>query len=174
MNSYFKHLTNLPVLPDKYIQEGLNANFELVQRPNLFWCPSSFEETDFFKLLQERYKKCFVKYYLTHKNSYYDWHIDMNRGTGINWVIKTNPKAATFYRDPILSALPGGGLSPRFYNLTEVDYKLHNPTLLNTKFEHSVINNYPEERIIMSLSIMNNTQFDDVVHFLSQLEIESY
>ena len=62
MNSYFKHLTNLPVLPDKYIQEGLNANFELVQRPNLFWCPSSFEETDFFKLLVYIHKLILIKF----------------------------------------------------------------------------------------------------------------
>lgn len=174
MQTYFKHLTNLPVLPDKYIQEGLNANFELVRRPNLFWSRSSFEETDFFKLLQERYKHCMAKYYLTHKNSYYDWHTDMKRGVGINWVIKTNTKAGTYYRDPVLTALPGDGISPKFYNLTEVDYKLHNPTLLNTKFEHCVVNNYPEERIILSLSIFNDTKFDDAVDFLSQLEIDSY
>jgi hypothetical protein len=108
-----------------------------------------------------------AEYYLTHKNSYYDWHIDKNRSVGINWLIKTNPKASTYYRDPILP-------DSKFYNLTEVDYKLHNPTLFNTEFEHCVINNYPEERIILSLSIFNDAKFDDVVDFLSQLEIDSY
>ena len=174
MTIYFKHLTNLPPLPKKYIQEGLNSKFEFIRRPNLFWSPSSFEETNFFKMLKGRYGVCLVKYYQNPKNSLYDWHTDMTRCVGINWPIKTNAKASAYYREPIKGAERGDGLSPIFYHLTEVDYKIYNPTLLNTTLEHCVVNNYPEDRIIMSLTILNDAKFDEVSNFLSTLQPEFY
>ena len=174
MQPYFKHLTNLPVLPDKYILEGLYSKFELIKRPNLLRGVSSFEETSFFKLLKDRYEICYVSYCQSPANSCYNWHIDLNRNVGINWVIKTNTKAGTYYKEPIEEFNPGEGVNPLFHKLIEVDYKLYNPMLLNTGLEHCVINNYSETRIIMTLSILNNAKFAEVSDFLSKLNIESY
>jgi hypothetical protein len=174
MTTYFKHLTNLPPLPKKYIQEGINSKFEFIRRPNLLWSTTSFDETNFYKLLKNQYGDCLVKYYQNPKNSLYDWHTDMTRCVTINWPIKTNVKASTYYRKPMQEMDRGSDMRPLFYHLTEIDYKIYRPTLLNTTFEHCVVNNYTEDRIIMSLTVLNNAKFDEVSNFLSTLQTEFY
>jgi hypothetical protein len=55
------------------------------------------------------------------------------------------------------------------YNLTEVLYNGHKPTLLNTKQEHCVINNSDDGRVILSLTIFDTT-YDEALLFLKQLD----
>ena len=83
-------------------------------------------------------------------NSYYDWHTDIGRQCSLNWLIKTNDKALTLYRQHI--SAPEGNKSI-MYDIQTVEYALYKPTLLDTTKEHCVINPSSEERIIFSLSI---------------------
>jgi hypothetical protein len=172
MEKYFYHL-DLPPIDDYFIQEAENADFKLTQAPSLYRADCSFNQTPFFKLLNDRFGQCYTKYYLNPPNSFYDWHIDRNRYCTINWVVKTNKEARTFYREPIPEAILPNGNSVMFH-LTEVDYKGLKPTLLNATYQHCVANNYNEKRIILTLSLFKPTRYEEVLEFLKPLNIRNY
>jgi len=169
MDKYFYHL-DLPPLPNFFINEGITGDYAVTLRPNLYWCKSSFFTSDFFKLLQKEFgeENCSVKYYVNPPNSYYDWHKDLKRGFGINWVVKTNPHALTLYREP----MPLGD-EKFMYNITEIDYRGFAPTIINGKVEHCVINNFNDTRYIMSLSVVG-TPYEDALPFFKNLKIDKY
>jgi hypothetical protein len=166
-NKFFTHLNNLPVLPANIIQEGLNCNFRLVSEPSrLYVGKTSFNETNFYKQLQNTFKEVGTSYRYTPANSIYDWHIDNKRVCAILWPIKNNSSAATFYRG-------SKSIKNIFYDLTEVDYTLYKPTLLNTTYEHCVINNYNEPRIVLSVSLFD-ISYEDAIPLLQNINCEHY
>jgi hypothetical protein len=170
--SYFQHL-DLPELPQKYIDEGLNADYRIINSPRLFWADCSFSETEFFKKVNAKFGNCYVKYYLNPPSSYYDWHVDMNRFCTINWVVKSNPEARTFYREPI-QELVSPDKDPIFFHLTELKYQGRKPTLLNATIKHCVANNWPETRIILSMSLFKPTTYEQALEFLQTIKIDEY
>ena len=92
--------------------------------------------------------------------------MDKGRRCAINWVIKTNPKALTLFRD--------NAEWQAIHKIEEVDYIMYKPTLINTMHRHCVINCYPEERIILSVSVNERYSFDEVKEFLQSLDIKEY
>jgi hypothetical protein len=172
MSKYFYHL-DLPPMEKYFIQEAESADFKLTSYPNLYTAESSFHTMPFFKLLDKQFGQCYVKYYLNPPNSFYDWHVDMNRYCVINWVVKTNKEARTFFREPIEEAKIEGR-DPIMFHLTEVDYCGTKPTLLDATYQHCVANNYNEQRIILSMSLYKPTTYAEVLDFLKPLKIQNY
>jgi hypothetical protein len=168
---YYYHL-DLPNLPEKYIIEGINAKYELNKFPRLYWANSTFNETNFFKQVNEKFGDCYVKYYLNPPDSFYDWHVDQNRYCTINWIVKTNKEASTLYREPIEGA--NEGRDPIFFHVNELKYRNHKPTLLNATHEHCVVNNFPDTRIILSMSLFKPTRYEDVIIFLQNMKCDEY
>jgi len=158
----FHHLNNLPVINARYVVEALHANYELSYKPNQIKASSSFNNNVLVKSIQNKFGKCGGVYIKNMPWSYYDWHTDIGRQCSINWVLKSSPTALTLFRNKIDAP---EGMRSIMYDITEIDYVMFKPTLLNTTHEHCVINASDHERIIFSLSI--NAPFNDVKEFLS-------
>ena len=169
----FCHLTQFPEMHLRYIKEALNAEYKVSYKPNQLSAPSSFNTDPFLHKLRLRWKGIYGTdltgrgvYIKNLPHSYYDWHTDIGRECSINWVLKTNPKAMTLYRDHIPA--PEGNNS-FMYDIEEIDYTLYKPTLLDTTKEHCIINSSNDERIIFSLSI--NAPFEQAKEFFSNVVV---
>jgi len=172
---YFYHLNNLPELPQHFVEQALvEENYQITLTPNLYESKIfGWYQTDFLKSLVSHFNtKCTAAFILNPPNSYYKWHTDWGRHCALNWLIKTNPKAGAFYKEPIPEAMPTDR-DPHYYNLIEVDYTLYKPTLLNTDLSHCVMNNYNDSRIIFTTNIFD-VSYADVLDFLKNLNISSY
>jgi hypothetical protein len=179
MSEKFFHISNVPILPDYIVREALESKYEINDYPNIIRAKAyQFEATDFFKNFSLAFGACNAHYLKFFPNSLYDWHIDRKRMCGINWVIKTNPKASTFFREPydhdfLYHNRVAKNERILFWNLEEVDYTLLKPTLMNTAVDHCVVNNYPEERIILTVNCKEGA-YNDVKAYLQSLTIDSY
>jgi hypothetical protein len=166
MEKYF-HRLDLPVLDDFFIQESLTAKFEIIATPSsLNRANSSFFRTNFSKLIDSTFGKCGSSFHKHPAHSLYDWHIDNKRECAVVWVIQTDPQATTLYREAVTN-------TRLMYNITEVDYTLYKPMLLNTKYEHCVINNSDTDRITLNMSIFN-TSYKQALEFFQNLKIKDY
>jgi hypothetical protein len=166
MSKFFHHL-DLPPLDNFFIQEALTSKFEIIKKPSaLNRADSSFFRTNFSKLIDTTFGKCGSSFHKHPANAIYDWHVDYNRSCALIWVIQTNPKATTLYRE----AIPDAKL---MYNITEVDYTIGKPTLLNTTYEHCVINNSNTDRITLNMSIFD-TSYEQALEFFQNLKIKDY
>ena len=164
---FHTQLYNLPALPAYVIQEALESTFIPKQQPyNYSAVATAMMDTVFYKDLVNVFGKVDCDYLQNKPNSLYDWHTDLNRTCAINWVIKTNPGALTLIRYEYSK--------PFFWNLEQVQYELYKPTVLNTGKFHCVINNYNDDRIILSMSIYSKNGYTDVVEYLQNLKIDNY
>jgi hypothetical protein len=163
LKNYHK-IINLPKLDDCFIQEALTNDYRLVLKPDSYRADATlFNNSNFAKLVTNQFDIVDAVYLKTNPMTLYDWHVDKNRTCSLNWVIKTNSKAMTLYRESVT------GL---YWNIDEVEYDLYKPTLLNTKVEHCVINNFPEDRIILSMSFWH--PYETVLSFLKDLSFTNY
>jgi hypothetical protein len=168
----FTPLLNLPPLPALYIKEGLGSTFNFSDPTKgetfVYTTPAIlFSKTEFVRSLREKFDKQIICRYLKNPpNSIYDWHTDAYRLTAINWIVKSNPDARVWYRSNNRHKL--------FWDLKEVVYQDHYPTLLDTKQEHSVFNNSNEDRIVLSVTIVNGPTYQEVLDFLTSLSITKY
>lgn len=167
MSDKFYQLINLPPLPKEIIADGLSDGFEYTVSPYAYAKRAAlFHETEFCKLLKHRFGTIGAKYLKNAPNSFYDWHTDKIRNCSLNWIIKASSGAKTFYRDKNHNKF--------FWNLEEVIYNVSCPTLLDTTQEHCVFNNSPDERTILSVSILDGQSYQDVLEFLQTLNISNY
>jgi hypothetical protein len=172
MSTKFSPLLNLPPLPKIYINEGLSStfNFSDLNKTEIavYTTPALlFSKSKFVELLENQFNTRIICRYLKNPpNSIYDWHTDIFRLTAINWIVKSNPNARVWYRSNNRHRL--------FWDLEEVVYQDHYPTLLDSKQEHSVFNNSAEERIILSVTIFNGPSYQELLNFLSALNINQY
>jgi len=179
MTDKFTHFPNLPCLPDDVIQEALTIEYTILEHPHIIRSTAhKFKETEFFRKFSLAFDDCNASYMKFFPNSFYDWHIDRGRKCGINWVIKTNPRSSAFFRSHYNSGvLYHNRVAQKapvlYWKLEEVDYTLYKPTLMNTDFEHCVVNNYPEERIILTLNSKDGT-YSDIKEWLQNLKIDQY
>jgi hypothetical protein len=179
MSNKFTHLPNLPELPEYLIQDALTSEYTVNDYPNVIRAKAyKFEATDFFKKFLLAVGSCNAHYLKNFPNSLYDWHIDRKRQCGINWVIKTNPKASTFFRthydhEFLYANRVAKNERILFWDIQEVDYTPLKPTLMNTTMEHCVVNNYPEDRIILTVNCKDSA-YHDVKAYLESLNIDSY
>lgn len=165
----FFQLRNLPALPDFLIDEAMADEpvYEYWQKPFVLTRISSlFQTTPLGQALVDKFGDIAARYYKTPSHSYYDWHLDGKRKCALNWLVKTNPEARTFYRDRRHNLL--------FWDLIEARYDLDHPTLIDTQREHCVYNNGDDERIILSVSIFNDHSYLDVLYFLAALPPMSF
>jgi hypothetical protein len=166
MNQFSYLLDNLPELTPEMLNEALTNEYWNTERP--FMCISgatTMRKTQFVQDLENNVGKvttCFLK---TAPNQLYDWHTDPTRGCAINWLVKSNPGALTLHR--------WNNNNRYYWDIEEVKYKLLKPTLFNVKQEHCVINNYCDERIILSISITDSS-YDEVLEYLKNLKIDQY
>jgi len=156
----FSHLHNITECPS--LEEALRSKYIVGYKPNQLKAPSSFNNSRIVATLQAKFGKCGGVFIKNDPWSLYDWHTDIGRQCSINWVLKTNSRATTLFRDHIPA--PEGHKSLT-YKITEVNYVVGKPTILDTTKEHCVINASDEERIIFSLSI--DASFNEVKEFLS-------
>jgi hypothetical protein len=160
-------IADFSILPDPMIQEALTGNYKKHQTPYSFAANANqMKASNFYKKLEDSFGEINVDYLKNEPNSLYDWHVDYNRSCSINWVIQTNPKAVTLFRT--------NHLKPFFWDIEEVQYELYKPTVLDTTKSHCVINNYFEERIILSLSIFKKNAYNEVVNYLQNLSPKDY
>jgi hypothetical protein len=164
----FKVLSNLPQFPEHCIREAYTAKYSQVYSPDQLRAFSSFNNTKFVKVMQEKFGVRGGLYMKNTPMSYYDWHVDMGRQCSLNWVIKNNAGKA-FYRENINPSIGSKSIT---FNLTQVKYILYKPTLLDVTKHHCVINDTEEERVIFSMSI--DAPFNDVSEYLSNLQIVDY
>jgi hypothetical protein len=156
----FSHLHNITECPS--LEEALRSKYIVGYKPNQLKAPSSFNNSRIVATLQAKFGKCGGVFIKNDPWSLYDWHTDIGRQCSLNWVLKANSRAVTLYRT--LIEAPEGHRSIT-YNITEVDYTIGKPTLMDTTKEHCVINATDEERIIFSLSL--DAPFNEVKEFLS-------
>lgn len=162
-------LYNLPQLPQVYMDEGINSNFNYTEsHGKTYACEAvSFSKTKFFSLLQEKFGETKARYLKNPPYSLYDWHTDRLRDCGIHWTVRTNPDASVWYRSNNRDKL--------FWDLEKAQYQDHYPSLFDTTAEHSVFNNSDQERIILSVTIYNGRpSYQTLLAFLQSLRIEEY
>ena len=164
----FAQLSNLPKFPEHNIREALAATYTQTYSPEQLRAFTSFNNTKFAQTLKGKFGVRGGLYMKNTPMSYYDWHIDMGRQCSLNWLIQ-NTEGKAFYRQNIN---PARGAKSITYSLTQVQYTLYKPTLLDVTKEHCVINDTDRERIIFSMSI--DAPFNDVLEYLSNLQIDSY
>jgi len=171
MDEKFFSFTNIPALTSDVIQEAFTTEYFLFKDPHVLRAKAdTFKKTNFYKKFSEHFGESHVGYLKNFPMMLYDWHIDIRRSCAINWVIKSGPRAATFHRDMynndcLTKDRLEKDIKPLFWNLTEVEYKQYFPTLVRTSIEHCVVNNDPEERIVLSLTPKNGS-YEEIKDFL--------
>jgi hypothetical protein len=166
------NLSHLPALPNNVIQEALSAKYSLnLPSQVLFSTAAEFINTEFTKKILEKFpnSNSHVQYRKNPPMSLYDWHTDVRRTCSLNWVIETNPGARTLFKFDSDNKL----LPRKLSSIEEIKYELHKPTLMRVWIPHCVINPYPEERIILSLSV-REASYDELKNYLMGLNITEY
>jgi len=175
-NKFFTNFPNLPDLPEHIIQEGLNAEFKLISSPSrLYVAQTTFGDTDYYKKLQNTLGYIETSFRYSPPMSCYDWHIDRRRTCGILWPLKNNSDSSTLFREvsknDVQDGTTEGAVNGKniFFDLIEADYITNRPTLLNTEYEHCVINKSKEPRIILAVSIFN-VSYEDAIKLLQNIK----
>lgn len=167
MKNYFHHLINFPKLDEVYIDDALKSTYTFHEYPVSYSAGSlRFKNTNFFKLMKLKFGANNPSFIKLNPWTLYNWHTDKERNCAINWVLKSNPKASTLYKDTLERK--------HIHDIVEVDYRLLYPTILDTTHPHCVINNSDEERIILSLSIDRNFDYVSVRNYLSNIKVVNY
>ena len=186
---FYHKLSHLPCLPQYVIDEALNAHYKANHSPNIIRSPAiAFNNTEFMANLRKTFPSLTILpgkfklpciYALFPANSVYDWHVDSGRYCGINWIIKTNPRALTLFRTRFDHPTDAskkikeydGQLS--YWKINELTYDLYQPTIIRTDVEHCVVNSYPEDRIVLTLSVFG-VSYEEVKDYLCNLNISEY
>ena len=164
---FFHHLSNLPKLPDFYTEDALSVEYEHIEYPLSYSANSEpFRKTKFYDVLFNKFGYADARYLKVPGKTVYSWHIDKGRKCAINWPIVNNTKAITIFRQ-----IP---TQDHIFGCEEVDYTNFRPTLLNTTYSHCVINPWPTERIILTVSVNKESSYEEVKSFLETLTIDEY
>ena len=164
---FFYHLKNLPDLPETFIEEALTAEYEHIKFPISYSANSMlFRQTKFYNILFQKFGYVDAKFLKVPGNTIYNWHIDRGRKCSLNWPIITNPKAITIFKESLERE--------HVFKFEEVDYTTMKPTLLNTVYPHCVINRWPTDRIVLSISVHGDSPYEDLKSFLETLQINEY
>jgi len=167
----FCQFTHLPRLDDFYRTEALSGQYftppETPEaRGRVFRCPSSFINSKFYQDLNKRFGGVQrANYYQNRPNTTYDWHRDTDRQCSINFMLSDDNDYLTLAREPTENRLT--------YNISRCIYKPMYPALLNTTFEHSVINYSNNPRFILALR-PGDASFNEVKEFLLNYHCENY
>jgi len=160
VNKFFC-LRNFPDLDSKYIEEGLNGKYNQNFKPHVFrsWC--TYDESDFAKELKFKFVNVRSTWLMNPPWTLYDWHTDVGRSCSINIPIKMPDRAAAYVKDQLVPEI-----KTKYFKLTEVEYILNKPTILNVSQEHCVVNPTNETRIILSISFEGDVKYEDILNYL--------
>jgi hypothetical protein len=167
----FFNLSNFPSLDQKYVSEGLNAEYPDLSKfkppfpkgtvPRIISTKSSFQETNFFKILEKQFGDISCVYIRNFPSSNYDWHCDILTNVNINFILHDNRNSLVLFRDRITE------YSKIQYKISQVIYNPLKPTILNTQVQHCVINLDDDYRYILNLGFLNKSvSYQDVKNFL--------
>lgn len=178
----YLHLSHLPMLGDEYVNEALNATYavtqpsdempDIVHRKNRWIgsenAPSTFYKTKFCKDLEAQFGEIETYYVRFNPMSLYDWHTDIQRQCGINFLIQPVSNALTLFRYAELSN------HTLMYHLDQLQYVPRMPVLFNTTVEHCVINLSNETRYILSVTFKRTITIYHVREFLKNYNTDTY
>jgi hypothetical protein len=182
MSELHSRITNLPTLDDKYVQAALTAEYYIAESPHGYKSRAVlFEQSDFFKQLKQKFGERVRAFYIkSFPMSVYDWHVDVGRSCGVLWPIQTSAGASTYFKKPyddprLYQDRIDKNRIVIFWALDEVVYEAHQPTLIDTTSPHCVINNSPDERIMLNVSVGDETvKYQELKDFLESFAITSY
>jgi len=180
LDDCFFHLSNFPDLDQKYINEGLNAVYPDLSKfatypkdalvPRIISTPSSFQKTDFFKILEKQFGDISCVYIRNFPLSNYDWHCDLLTNVNINFILHENKSSFVLFREQIHK------FSHVQHTINQAIYNPLKPTIIDTQVQHCVINLDNEYRYILNLGFLNKEiKYQDVKDFLVNFPIsDSY
>ena len=179
----YQHLSHLPLLDEKYVNEALNATYSHIEPSgdmaaikNKFnrWISSksaysTFEETKFCKDLEAQFGQVVSHYAKFDPRSLYDWHTDSQRQCSINVLIRPVVNALTLFKYAEMTKEHS-----LIYHLDECEYVPRVPVLFNSSVHHCVINLSNETRYLLTISFERTVTFYHVRDFLLNYKTESY
>ena len=170
LDNCFYQLDNMPLLGTEFINEGIGGEYQTpppeidnVRTSRTTKAKTTFTNSTFIQDLKQKLSPnihaCFFR---NDPHSAYDWHTDSvgNRKCVINYLLSANAGAMTLFRKPTIRLN---------YNIAECPYILYKPMLLNVELEHCVINNSPDYRYILSVSLPDVT-FAQAVEFFNNYQ----
>ena len=128
--------------------------------------PSEFYKTRLCYDLFKAFGDIKTEYFKNDPMSYYDWHLDIKRNCGINFLLNDIPNALTLYMHEGAIRLNG--------TIENVTPKLYRPVLLDTTVRHCVINYSNQTRYILSIGLHDPAvKFADVKEFLEKYPVSN-
>ena len=173
----FYHLSNFPLLDQKYVEEGINAVYPNLPKPEDPEAPtpraitveSSFQNTVFFKNLEKQFGPMSCVYIRSYPMSTYDWHRDIFKMVTINFILHDVKDSLVLFRDKVY------GVERMQYNIKPAVYTPLKPTILDTRLQHCVINLNNDYRYILNLGFLDNKiYYKDVKNYLTNIPVPEY
>ena len=177
LTNCFTPLDLLPLLSQKYIDEGLLADYQLPlpevngkPMSRSVSAPTTFASSDFAQDLSQKLNTT-VRAKLIRFGPYslYDWHSDISPNNDsfcdINFLFNVAPYSMTLFRKQTDTRLT--------YDIIDCPYVLYQPMLFNVRKQHCIINNGNNFRYLMTVTISNVT-FEDAVEFFKTYTIGNY
>jgi hypothetical protein len=171
LDNCFYQLDHLPLLGKEFVNEGINGNFRSprpeidgIRTTRTTKADTTFTNSKFIQDLKQKLSPnihaCFFR---NDPYSLYDWHTDSvgNRKCVINYLLTDNIGSLTLFRKSV---------SRLNYQITECPYTLYRPMLLNVELEHCVINNSPNYRYILSVSLPD-VNFEQAMDFFKSYQV---
>lgn len=165
----YKFMTNLPDLPQIYIDDVLSRSItdfgylppERANRTPIIDRNSLFDNTKFIKECNKHFGYTAATILRFDPMSVLDWHADYPRQCGMNILINdVDGMARTFMREQI------EGWN---YKMVEVKYTVGKPILINTTVQHTTYNFHPTKtRYVLSISFGKDATYDEVKEYLTK------
>jgi hypothetical protein len=151
-----------PVFDIEWIYPGPENSNEKTIR--IVHAPSNLKQTRLCYDLFKEFGEVKTEYFKNEPMSYYDWHADIKRNCGINFLLNDVGNALTLYLTEGSIRLNG--------TIENVVPKLYRPVLLDTTVRHCVINYSNETRYILSIGLHDpDVKFADVQKFLEHYPV---
>lgn len=162
---YYYRATHLANICNKdHLTEAKNAEYSCFvvekhsgKKPSSVQAPTSFENSKFIADLRDKFTNVRTHYLKFDAMTCYDWHTDMARNCSINFLLNDPEDSLTLFREPL------AGIN---YQITRLKYNLFEPTLLDVKKTHCVINFSPEVRYVLTVGFTLDVTYDQVKQFL--------
>lgn len=167
MKEYYYKATHLKgIVNDDYLLEAQKVDYAAFvlekhtgKTPSTYQAPTSFENSKFMEDLRKEFKHVRTNYLKFDPMTCYDWHVDAARNCSINFLLNDVVDSLTLFRNYIQD-------SRHWYDIKRLKYNLFEPTLLNVKEEHSVINFSNETRYVLTIGFTLDVSYMNVKRFL--------
>ena len=163
---YYKptHLTG--IVGEQHLQEAKEATYNSFvlekhtgKTPSTIQAKTSFENSRFVYDLSKKFGSVRTHYLKFDPMTCYNWHTDIARKCSINFLLNDPADSLTLFRQPIPN-------STLWYNIQQLKYDLFQPTLLNVRESHCVLNYSQETRYVLTIGFTLDVTYADVKDFL--------